>query len=199
MKVLAEGAEAVVYETEIGGVRALVKRRIQKRYRIAEMDTRIRARRSKSEARIMAIVSKARINGPHLLLFDGYDIYMTAVEGRKLTEMIASGPLPGGLFEKIGVMLGRLHDAGVAHGDYTPANIIVGKEGPCIIDFGLSEIGGSLEEKALDILLMKRSVARAAYGSFIKGYRASTASAPEVLGRLEAIERRGRYQTRTLT
>jgi TP53 regulating kinase-like protein len=119
---------------------------------------------------------------------------MTAIEGKRLTDVAATGAL----FEKVGAMLGRLHDAGIAHGDYTPANIIVGKDGPYVIDFGLSEVTGSVEEKALDLLLMKRSVGRGSYGSFLKGYRGETARAAEVLGRLEMIERRGRYQARTL-
>jgi Kae1-associated kinase Bud32 len=195
VKVLAEGAEAVVYKTALEGVPALLKRRIQKKYRIVEMDTKIRTRRSKNEARIIATASEAGINSPKLLLFDGYDIYMTAIEGKKLTDV----PATTALFEKIGVVLGQLHAAGIVHGDYTPANIIVGRDGPYVIDFGLSEITNSAEEKALDLLLMKRSVVKGSYNSFVKGYRKQNDEAAEVLERLEVIERRGRYQTRTLT
>ena len=96
-------------------------------------------------------------------------------------------------------MLGRLHDSGIAHGDYTPANIIVGKDGPHVIDFGLSELTYSVEEDALDVLLMKRSIAKTSYLGFIEGYRRSNPKAVEVLKRLVVVERRGRYQTRTLS
>ncbi len=195
MKVLAEGAEAVVYETTLGGLPALLKRRMQKKYRVKEMDSRIRAQRSRSEARIIGVASKAGISAPKLLLFDRYDVYMTEVKGKKLGGMGESDAL----FEKIGRMLGRLHEAGVTHGDYTPANIIVGKEGPCLIDFGLSEITESVEGRALDVLLMKRSVSRGSYLCFVKGYGRIAPNAKEVLKRLDVIERRGRYQTRTLT
>ena len=199
MKIVAEGAEAIVYETSLDGVPALLKRRIEKGYRVREMDTKIRTERSKSEARIMAVVSKAGINSPKLLLFDGYDIYMTAVGGRKMADLVASGRAPGELFRKAGEMLGRIHDAGIAHGDYTPANIIVGEDGEAyVIDFGLSEATNSVEEKALDVLLMKRSIAKGDYLRFLGGYKARASDADEVLRRLEAIERRGRYQTRTL-
>jgi Kae1-associated kinase Bud32 len=198
MKVMAEGAEAVVYETELNRMKVLVKRRVKKDYRVNEMDTRIRTQRSRNEARIIAMVSKAGINAPKLLLFDGYDIYMTALQGKKLTDVIARGA-SGALFEEVGRMLARLHRLGVAHGDYTPANIIVGNNGAGVIDFGLSEITGSVEEKALDVLLMKRSIPNGFYRSFKRGYEAGNSNAPEVLGRLAMIERRGRYQTRTLS
>lgn len=199
MKALEEGAEAVVYETALAAIPALMKRRIQKRYRIEAMDTKIRTQRSKNEARIIAVASKAGINAPKLILFDKYDVYMTRVKGKKLTDAIRSGEAPGALFGKIGEMLGRLHDSGIAHGDYTPANIIVGKDGPYVIDFGLSELTYSVEEDALDVLLMKRSIAKDSYLSFIQGYVISNPNAAEVLKRLAVVERRGRYQTRTLS
>ena len=198
MKVLAEGAEAVVYETELDGVPALLKRRIAKRYRVEAMDTKIRRMRSKNEARIIAMVSKAGINAPRLLLFDKYDIYMTKVNGKKLAEVMDSKTPAGRIFEKIGRMLARMHEAGIAHGDYTPANIIVGKEGPFVIDFGLSELTHSLEEQALDVLLMKRSITDGCYRHFLTGYNIGNATAKDVMKRLEVIEKRGRYQTRTL-
>ena len=91
MKVLAEGAEAVVYETSLNGIGALLKRRVGKDYRVAEMDTRIRSQRSRSEARIMAMVSKAGINAPRLVLYDSYDLYMGAVKGDKLSDIIKFG------------------------------------------------------------------------------------------------------------
>lgn len=199
MKILAEGAEAIVYGTELGGIAALLKRRMQKRYRIKEMDTKIRTARSRNEARIIAEVSKAGINSPRLLLFDGYDIYMTKIGGEKLNQILDSGKTNTRLFEEIGVMLGRLHNADVAHGDYTPANIIVGRDGPYVIDFGLSEITTSMEEKSLDVLLMKRSIAKSGYSSFITGYKRSSTRSKEVLERLAIVERRGRYQVRTLS
>jgi Kae1-associated kinase Bud32 len=199
MKIIAEGAEAVVYETVVGGIPALVKRRLQKKYRVTEMDTKIRSQRSKNEARIIAMVSEAGIGAPKLIIYDGYDIYMSRIEGEKLSNMINSKRGKALAFGKIGAMLGQLHNANVAHGDYTPANIIVGKEGPCVIDFGLSEVTNSVEEKALDVLLMKRSVSKSSYAGFLKAYRAASAGASEILKRLEIIERRGRYQTRTLT
>lgn len=198
VKVVAEGAEAVVYETSLNGITALLKRRMKKEYRISEMDTKIRSGRSKKEAKIMAILSKTGIKSPKLVLYDGYDIYMSPVEGKKLSDIINLGKVGVKVFAEIGIMLGKMHDSDIAHGDYTPANIIIGSKGPYVIDFGLSELTSSVEEKALDVLLMKRSVAESSYEAFLGGYKTSTKEAGEVLKRLSIIERRGRYQTRTL-
>ncbi len=199
VRVLAEGAEAIVYETTLGGMKALMKRRMQKKYRVPEMDAKIRSVRSKNEARIIAMVSKAGINAPKLLLYDGNDLYMSAVDGKKLSDALNSGKVGGGIFKGVGEILGKLHTAGIAHGDYTPANIILGKDGAYVIDFGLSEITNSAEERAFDVLLMKRAIGKAQYSSFLGGYSSCFAGSKEVLERLALIERRGRYQTRTLT
>ncbi|MDE1865950.1 MAG: Kae1-associated serine/threonine protein kinase [Candidatus Micrarchaeota archaeon] len=199
VKVLAEGAESVVYDTKLNGIRALLKRRIKKDYRIAQMDAKIRSQRSKNEARIIAAVSKAGINAPRLILYDGYDLYMSAVEGDKLSEALKSNIVGATVFKRIGETLGGLHNADISHGDYTPANIILSDGVPYVIDFGLSEITSSVEEKALDVLLMKRSVTPQRYSSFLQGYRSSCKGSNGILKRLELIERRGRYQTRTLT
>lgn len=199
VKVLAEGAEAVVYRTSLNSMPALMKRRIRKGYRLDAMDRKIRSQRSRSEAGIIAMVSKAGINAPRLLLYDGYEIYMSAVDGKKLSDALESGRVESKAFVRVGAMLGRLHNIDVAHGDYTPANIILGRTDPYVIDFGLSEISASVEEKAFDILLMKRSVGKGHYARFLEGYSSASKNAKDVLKRLELIERRGRYQTRTLT
>ena len=96
-------------------------------------------------------------------------------------------------------MLALLHAHGIAHGDYTPANIIVDDRGRAwVIDFGLSQRTNSEEDKAFDLLLFKRAVSRGCYEAFINSYSENYQAAKKILKRLSDIERRGRYQSRTI-
>jgi Kae1-associated kinase Bud32 len=196
---ISEGAEAVIYSTVFMGFDAVVKERIRKRYRIKEMDDRIRTARTKREARILSFASDVGVRVPSVLLVDRYGICMSRIIGSNLNTLMKEGENLEGLFYRLGRYAGLLHDAGIVHGDYTPANVLIDKEHePWIIDFGLSDTTSSFEEEALDLLLMKRSVSTKQFAEFVKGYKTQRKNSAEVLRRLAAIEKRGRYQTRTL-
>ena len=195
----SEGAEALIYNVEILGFDAVVKYREAKKYRIAEMDRRIRAARTKKEARIMSAAMAAGVNVPSVLFVDEYSICMSRIKGRNLNALMDSKGVGNRIFQSLGAYAGKLHNAGIAHGDYTPANVIVDRGMmPWIIDFGLSEMTNSLEDKALDLLLMKRSASPGQFRAFTSGYKSQSKDAAEVMKRLAGIEKRGRYQTRTM-
>ena len=195
---LSEGAEAVIYSCKALGLDAVIKDRVRKGYRIGSLDERIRTARTKNEARILALAANAGINTPRVLLADRYSICMTRIRGRNLNKMADSGNMKG-IFYRLGAYAAALHNAGIAHGDYTPANAMIdGKGRPYVIDFGLSVMTDAIEEKALDLLLMKRSISQQQYKTFVAGYKRSAKNVDEVLRRLAKIEKRGRYNTRTL-
>lgn len=195
IKKISEGAEAKVYREEVFGKSLIIKTRMPKPYRQKELDEEIRFSRTRSEARIIGMVNEMKICAPILVAAGKYTIIMSEVKG---TRMSSAKNLKNDFFSSIGMMLAALHSADISHGDFTPANIIVNNGRPCIIDFGLSEITKSIEEKAIDLLLMKRSISEAEYAVMEKSYAASYRAAGEVIRRLATIERRGRYQTRTL-
>ena len=65
------------------------------------------------------------------------------VDGVSLAQQIAEkGPLKGkklaDLAETLASALAASHKAGVIHRDVTPANVMMGRKGPMLIDFGLS-------------------------------------------------------------
>ena len=91
MKMISEGAEAQIHSIRFMGMEGVLKRRIKKKYRIDEMDRELRAMRTKKEARIMGFVSTLQINAPMLLLVDRYDIIMSRIEGKQLSEILNSG------------------------------------------------------------------------------------------------------------
>jgi len=200
MRKIGEGAEAKIYLTSIFGNIVLVKVRFRKKYRERALDESLRRSRTKQEAHAMIIARRAGVSVPVVIAFDKFSIYMQRLEGRLLREVLSdtNANLPYAVFVELGRELAKMHNANIAHGDFTPANIILNNNSHAfIIDFGLSEITSSMEAKALDLLLMKRSITSEQYSAFLQGYAAYSKS-KEVLARLNEIEKRGRYQTRTL-
>ena len=196
---ISEGAESVVYAGGIAGISCIVKRRIQKRYRIDALDMRLRISRTKSEARIISAAFKAGVNTPRVLLIDGFDLYIERLDGATMNKMVGlRGTEKFRIMCEAGRNLGLLHNADITHGDYTPANIMVDSGAVYVIDFGLAEQTTSIEEKAIDLLLMKRSVEKLHYKAFERAYARASNDGAGTIGRLREIELRGRYQTRTL-
>ena len=195
MKLMAKGAEADVYAGELAGLQAVFKMRKPKAYRVKALDEAIRATRTKKEARLLHAAKSAGAACPLVLSVGNYEIAMSRLAGklmRELDERKLTTVAP-----VIGKLLASLHEAGITHGDFTPANIIVDGSSVSVIDFGLGEFTRDDEELATDLLLMKKSVPAAAYARFLRAYcKARGSSANATLARLEEIEKRGRYVVR---
>ncbi len=195
-RLIGEGAEAKVYASRLFGESVIVKYRQEKRYRERELDAALRESRTKKEARLIFKAMKLGINVPRLVAVGKYTIIMSKVEGLPLKDLEVSG----GVFSEIGAILAKMHNGDIVHGDFTPANIMYSeKKGRVsVIDFGLGDFTSSIEAKALDLLLMKRSITRRAYAALESSYAKNYGRSGQVIERLKEIEMRGRYQTRSL-
>ena len=194
-RIIGIGAEARLYLINLFGADLIVKERLPKKYRAKALDLRIRKERTKNEARIMFRVSKAGIRCPRIVALGRYSIYMERLEGVLLKDKEISNKE----ISESGRILGSMHSLDIIHGDFTPANLIVDKSGSVyVIDFGLAAMTKSEEEKAVDLLLMKRYLKKDLYRLFEDAYSKTYNNSERILRRLEEVEKRGRYQVRTL-
>jgi len=209
MEVLARGAEAVLYADVVDGRKVLVKERVRKSYRIPEIDGRLRRERTNHEVKLLTDARAAGVPTPQVLDVDkaGNRIVMEFVEGERVKEFLdhSTPARIEKLCERIGRLVGRLHGRGITHGDLTTSNMIVHRDSGKVyfIDFGLGGYSNRVEEKAVDLKLLRDALKAAHYkilkrcwGIIVEGYKKEFKSAEEVIKQIDAIEGRMRYAER---
>ncbi len=196
VKLMAKGAEADVFSGELLGAPVVFKVRKPKAYRIAGIDEPLRSQRTKKEARLLHQAKSGGALCPGVLRVGRYEIAMERMKGKLMREIMEERKFAT-IAGKAGILLAQIHESKITHGDFTPANIIVDGTAVAVIDFGLGEFGSDDEERATDILLMKKSIPKNAYARFLSAYqKARGPSSKLTLERLKEIELRGRYVVR---
>lgn len=197
MKTLYQGAEAILTLNN----NLVTKNRIAKGYRIKELDEKLRKLRTRGEARILERL-KNKINVPKVLSLDEKNkkIELEYIEGDKLADVLDNLKNKEEISKLIGIETARMHDENIIHSDLTTSNMIL-KEGKVFfIDFGLSYHSTRIEDKAVDIHLLKQALEakhfkhyQVLFKTFLEGYKESKDST-KVLKQLELVEKRGRYK-----
>ncbi len=189
------GAEATI-ELRDG---VIVKSRVPKRYRVKEIDGRLRRERTKIETKLIAEARKSGVPTPIIYDVMNCEIRMEYIDGAQLKQ-----GLDAGLSERVGELVGRLHTTGIVHGDLTTSNMILSGERIYLIDFGLAYFDQSTEARGVDVHVLFQTFESTHEGhetlikAFVKGYRKTFGGADDVLQRVKEIESRGRYRTERL-
>jgi N6-L-threonylcarbamoyladenine synthase/protein kinase Bud32 len=122
---------------------------------------------------------------------------MEYVAGTLLTDALSETTV-----REAGCMVGKLHTAGIVHGDLTTSNLILRSvDGRCVlIDFGLSLVTTEIEQRGVDIHVFFQTLESTAPGqaellktAFIEGYQQTFEGAGDVIRREHEVEMRGRY------
>ncbi len=201
-KLLEEGAEAKIFLIKEEGKYFVVKERIRKRYRLKDLDEKIRKRRTKSEIKLLKKAGSI-IDCPKVLEEGYYEIKLEYINGKKLSETLNSLSLKKqkDFLEKVGEIIAKIHNENIIHGDLTTSNLISEREKIYLIDFGLGFISNKIEDKAVDLHLFKQALeakhsknCKELFEMFLKRYKKEEKDSKEILERLVAVERRGRYK-----
>jgi len=199
MKIVAKGAEANLYHDNGN----LVKERIKKEYRVEELDERLRRLRTKRESKLLENAKRVGVPVPRIHRTDvkGKKIVMEFLDGRILKDVIDEGDEKAvkQLSMEIGGLIAKLHDHNIVHNDLTTSNMILKDNRVYFIDFGLGMTSTRVEDKAMDLVVLKKALHaahtdrfEAMWDSIIDSYKKNSEN-KEILSRIKTIEKRGRY------
>ncbi|WGI18161.1 Kae1-associated kinase Bud32 [Methanonatronarchaeum sp. AMET-Sl] len=191
-KLIDRGAEAEIY---LKGNKIL-KKRIPKKYRHPELDNRIRRERVIKETKITSQARQAGVPTPIILDIKNHTIEFEYIDGDKLKNIY--NKLNPQQYNEIGKNIGKLHNAGLVHGDLTTSNMIKHKNKIYIIDFGLAEYDVHIEARGVDLHILFQSIKAThqpnnSIKQIKKGYKKTFPKHKKVFKRLREIQKRGKY------
>ncbi|MEM5829248.1 MAG: KEOPS complex kinase/ATPase Bud32 [Candidatus Aenigmatarchaeota archaeon] len=207
MQILKRGAEAILYLDEIEDKKVLIKERIKKNYRIEQIDVKLRKERTNEEVKLLTEARKVGVPTPTIIDVDykKFKIIMEFIEGERLKEFFSKAcedDIKRISFE-VGRLIGKLHSAGIIHGDLTTSNMILKDNQIYFIDFGLGFFSKRMEDKGVDLNLLFEALKSThfkildiCWENIVKGYKQEYKDAEQVLKRVEEIEARARYVDR---
>lgn len=198
-KLIQQGAEAKIMQKE----NRILKNRISKSYRIKELDEKIRKRRTKAEGKLLKKASEV-IPIPEIININEKEktIEMEFIDGLKLSDNLDNFDLKKQkeICKTIGENVAKIHNKEIIHGDLTTSNMIFKNGELFFIDFGLGFISSKLEDRAVDLHVLKEALEakhfthwKTLFEQVQNGYNLSK-EAQKVLERLKAVEKRGRYK-----
>ncbi len=198
---LRKGAEAELVETEFLGRKALLKDRVPKEYRVAKLDERIRRERTKQEAILLHRAKELGVRTPIIFAIKkkSSGIIMEFVEGKRLKDTLNKKNFRQHCKE-LGKEIALLHNGGLVHGDLTTSNIIVNGKALVFVDFGLGFFSEKIEDKAVDLLNLKKtfeathhSLMPSAWEEITKAYCKANSAGKSIVEQVGEIEKRARY------
>lgn len=196
MKFLHEGAEAKIFFKD----GTVIKERIKKNYRHETLDAAIRKSNTRKEAKLLQKAAE-HIPVPKVMTHSDKEmtIHMEHIEGKKLRDVIHAIDRRD-IFRRVGRKIAKLHTAHIIHGDLTTSNILV-HEKIYFIDFGLGFISTKIEDKAVDLHIIKKALeskhhtyAEECFRFLLEGYAKENKETSAILRRLEKVEKRGHYK-----
>jgi len=153
------------------------------------------------EAAVMRGAAAGGVPVPAVLDVHPDALVLERIDGPTMLEEIERRPWRFASFAR---ELGRLHrmllDAGVAHGDFHPLNVILSEAGPVVIDWSGGSKGDSLADVAFSQVILAtsdadfprwlESIARAMRRRFVEAYLDGVGERPDRSRLAAAAERR---------
>lgn len=181
-----KGSESFIYAGSFLDHKTLIKERKVKKYRNSHLDSELRFQRLRIESRMIKSALQNSINVPILYSVDlsTSSMQLDYIEGQNLGQFLFDDNSRSDItnkrkfFQEFGLIVSKLHNISIIHGDLTPLNILISRTNSIhIIDFGLSFISDEVKDKAMDLFILFGSLKIFAqqnedlFDMFLQGYQ----------------------------
>ena len=191
---IQQGAEATISLDDS----LIIKKRNRKSYRLPYLDEKLRKHRTKSEVKIMKKLFNV-ICVPKIIESNDIDtIKMEFIDGKKLSDNLENLDIIS-ICKQLAEIISIIHNHDIIHGDLTTSNMILKDNKIFLIDFGLAFHSRKIEDKAVDLHVLKQAleakhftIAEKAIKYIFENYKSKDHKA--ILERIISIEKRGRYK-----
>ncbi|CDU17447.1 EKC/KEOPS complex subunit BUD32, putative [Plasmodium yoelii] len=222
---ISAGSDAKIYKCDFIGKEAIKKVIYRKYYRHKKIDSKIRKLRISNEIKFTKKLASLNIDVPYLYFVDTKEksLYFEYVNGCTINNILKSiTQYQPNIPKFIGITLAKIHNGNVIHGDFTTSNLILRysyineneifnnlNNAPyelnditeiklCVIDFGLSFLSASVEDKAVDLFVLLKAI-KSFHSEFPKleedillGYETQSNNFDLISKKLETVKQRGR-------
>jgi len=205
MKILKQGAEAIIYFDKLNSQEVLVKERTKKNYRLDQIDKKLRTNRTRQEMKLMREARGHGVLTPKIISSqeESFKIFMEHINGKLVKDSLNPKSFRKICFE-VGANIGKLHSSGIIHGDLTTSNMITKNGKIYFIDFGLGQFSSKIEDMATDLRVLLETlrathnkISEGSWESVKRGYKSQNKKAGEVFERMRKIEKRARYREKS--
>lgn len=123
-------------------------------------------------------------------------------DSRSVKDHLRTCPKDAGQLAKlIGILIARLHNVDLVHGDLTTSNILVQGDELVLIDFGLAASSNVVEDKAVDLYVLQRAILSthpdlpALFSDIATHYFPLANQGQAIRAKLDQVELRGRKRS----
>ena len=204
-KIIYQGAEAKICVSKYMDFDVVKKMRLNKGYRIKQIDEKLISTRTKEEAKLMTEARAAGVSVPIIYDVDLQNgiITMEYLKGKRIKDILngLSEKERAHICQKIGESIAKFHNNNIIHGDITTSNMILFDDKIHFFDFGLGEINSELEAKGVDLHVLMEAIESThskysnCFNYVLDGYKKElNQDANQVIKKIDEIVKRGRYR-----
>jgi len=204
-QIINKGAEAEIFKHR----NTIIKFRPEKKYRNEQIDLQLRKFRTNRETKVLQKLAELNVPAPQLVGQDSefmlknnidpkFSINMNFIEGNQLKTILSADNFKSYAMQ-VGDIVAKMHNNDIVHGDLTTSNMLVNDDKVFLIDFGLSNFSTKVEDKAVDLHLLKEALnskhplfADKLFNDIVDKYKECYPGAIDVLKRFEQVELRGK-------
>ena len=205
---LVKGSESFIYLETFLGKKIILKERKPKKYRLEELDSELRLHRLRIESRMIKSALNCDIQVPALFSIDllSFSMGLELVKGKNLGSILFDKKNLDKVANKkqflkdFGIIVSKLHNIDIIHGDLTPLNILISENNTIhIIDFGLSYYSNEIKDKAMDIFILYGSLKifpqqnEDLFDMFLEGYKI-VHRYDTIIANFNKLTNKGRYK-----